>query len=296
LNLPSTVSSKQPVVRRLLAIAAPITIGRYVGTILRTVENLLVPNRIARYSGSAESGLSQFGALKGMALPLIFFPASFLSALSVLLIPELSSASAAHRDASIGRAVERTLRVTMLTAILIGAVFFVFADNIGILLYNSDEVGLYLRVLAPLTPVMYVESIVDGILKGLGEQMSSLRHSILDSAVRVVLILAVVPRFGMNGFLGIMVISNLLTSSLNTSRLFRVTAIRFQWGAWVFRPLLSVVFAAVITNALLRLPICQTVNGIIATITGTIGMCLLYVFALFLTGSIRLSDFRKHAE
>ena len=69
------------VVRQLFAIAAPITAGRYLNTALRTVENLLVPSSIARYCGSKEQGLSQFGALKGMALPLIFFPASFFSAL-----------------------------------------------------------------------------------------------------------------------------------------------------------------------------------------------------------------------
>lgn len=286
------VPVRASVVRRLLAIAAPITAGRYLGTVLRTVENLLVPSSIARYCGSKEQGLSQFGALKGMALPLIFFPASFLSALSTLLIPEISAANALHRTATIHRAIERTLHITLLSSVLIGTVFFAFSGEIGVLLYNSEEVGRYLAVLAPLTPIMYTESIVDGILKGLNQQVSSLKYSTLDSAVRIVLIVALVPFFGMNGFLLIMVISNVLTSFLNTHRLLKVTGVRMQWSRWVLRPLLGAGAAATVVLALLRLPLFTDLSGIVFTFLGILCVCGVYVALLFLLGCIRPSEWR----
>ncbi|MBQ9964498.1 MAG: polysaccharide biosynthesis protein [Clostridia bacterium] len=282
-----------PVVRRLLSIAAPITAGRYLNTALRTVENLLVPNSIARFTGSAERGLAQFGALKGMALPLVFFPASFLSALSTLLIPEISSANALHQHGKINRAIERTLQLTCLSSMLIGAVFFAFSQEIGLLLYNSEDVGLYLAVLAPLTPIMYAESIVDGILKGLGQQVSSLKYSVLDSALRIVLILFLVPRMGMNGFLLIMVLSNLLTSFLNMRRLLKVTTVTWRWGQFVVFPVLSAATAVTVTTLLLRLPIFLNVSSIVSTISGILCMCGLYVSLLFLLGCLRLSELRK---
>ena len=36
------------------------------------------------------------------------------------------------------------------------------------MLYQSEEIGFYLSILGPLMPFMYMESMVDGILKGLG--------------------------------------------------------------------------------------------------------------------------------
>lgn len=59
------VKQRHGVLYRLLAIAAPITAGRYLNTILRTIENILVPSTLAQYSGSKEKALSSFGALKG---------------------------------------------------------------------------------------------------------------------------------------------------------------------------------------------------------------------------------------
>ncbi len=281
-----------PVIRRLLTIAAPITAGRYLNTALRTVENLLVPQNIARFIGSAERGLSQFGALKGMALPLIFFPSSFLSALSTLLIPEISSANALHQHAKINRAIERTLHLTLLSSVLIGAIFFAFSHEIGILLYNSEDVGRYLAVLAPLTPIMYAESMVDGILKGLGQQVSSLKYSVWDSAIRIVLIVIVVPRMGMNGFLLIMVFSNLLTSFLNIRRLLKVTEVQWHWAQWIVFPLLSAATAVTATTLLLRLQIFSNLGSIVGTISGILCVCGIYVVLLFPLGCVRLLEFK----
>ena len=56
------------------------------------------------------------------------------------------------------------------------------------MLYQSEEIGFYLSILGPLMPFMYMESMVDGILKGLGEQLSSFRYTALDSVVRIALI------------------------------------------------------------------------------------------------------------
>lgn len=54
-----------------------------------------------------------------------------------------------------------------------GGLFTQFAKEIGLVLYQSEEIGFYLSILGPLMPFMYMESMVDGILKGLGEQLSS---------------------------------------------------------------------------------------------------------------------------
>ena len=104
-----TVNRQQTkgVVRKLLAIALPITAGRYLNSILRTIENILVPNCLTRYNSSKEQALSEFGMLKGMAMPLLFFPSSFLTSMSTLLIPEISEASALHQQERVERTCSR---------------------------------------------------------------------------------------------------------------------------------------------------------------------------------------------
>ena len=283
-------TAPSPVLRRLLNIAAPITAGRYLNTTLRTVENILVPNSIAVYIGSREIGLSQFGALKGMALPLIFFPASFLSAVSTLLMPEISSANTLHRKDAVNRAVCKTLRITLACSILIGTVFLVFSRELGELIYGSRDVAVFLRVLAPLTPIMYLESMVDGLLKGLNQQASSLRYSVADSSLRILLILLIVPKYGMGGFLFIMVISNLMTSFLNLNRLLKVTALHVPWERWVLRPVFGAVIASVSALFIVNIPIFDHTSGIIKTILGILCLCGGYIASLFITGSVTRSE------
>lgn len=285
-------SPQKGVLRKILSIAVPITAGRYLNSVLRTIENILVPDCLGKYTSSKETGLSQFGALKGMAMPLIFFPSAFLNALSTLLIPEISAANTLRQTDKVNRAVQRTLHLTLIASILISGVFLVFADQLGTLLYNSAEVGFYLKVLAPLTPIMYVESVVDGILKGLNQQVSSLKYSVADSAIRIVLIFFLVPIRGMEGFLFIMVLSNFLTAFLNIHRLLTITGVRIQWGQWIFKPLLAVSLAGSLA-ALLGKALPAQLPLVAGTIIGGGGLCLVYCALLPILGCVKREDLHR---
>ncbi len=238
----ATLSYRQ-LLRPLLSIAVPLTAGRYLSTALRTVENILVPARLTQFTHDNALSLAQFGAVKGMALPLLFFPAAFLITVSGLLIPELSDAYALGYKRQVARLSAGALQITCLGAILIGCLFTVLGRPLGQLLYHDDTVGLFLQVLGPLTPVMYLDSVATGMLKGLDEQVSSLWYSIADSAVRVVLIWTLLPHTGISGFLFVMLVSNLLTCLLSTRRLLEKSGTTIRWGRWILCPLLIAVLA-----------------------------------------------------
>ncbi|MBR2044137.1 MAG: oligosaccharide flippase family protein [Clostridia bacterium] len=220
----------------LLRIAAPLTAGRYGTTLLRTVENLIMPKALSRAGGHFARSLSIFGALKGMALPVLFFPSSLLGAFSALLIPEMSEALACNRRLSIRRNVERTLRLTLFMGLIFSGVFFFAGPRIGLLIYSDSDSGGIIKALAPLVPLFYLDSISDGILKGLDQQIFTFRNAIIDSALRIVLILIVVPRAGIEGFIYIMYLSNLLTCSLNVGRLIKITGARVRVAVEIIIP------------------------------------------------------------
>ena len=224
------------VVGRIVSISLPITAGRYLTTALRTAENLLVPQKLAAAGGSYDGALAAFGRLKGMALPILFFPGSFLSALSTLMVPEMSAAAASGDREGIRSAAKKTICITSELSMLIAGVFLVFSREIGVAVYRSEEVGVLLRCLAPLVPLMYLESVTDGILKGLDQQNSLFWYNVADSAVRIGLIYAIVPMSGMSGFLTVMVVSNVLTSTLCVGRLLRTAGMGIDAVGWFVRP------------------------------------------------------------
>ncbi len=278
------------VMTTLMGIALPITATRYLNTALHTVENLLVPSRLAQYTGSRAVALAQFGCLKGMAMPLLFFPSSFLSSLATLLIPEISEAVSLDHQEKVRRAVSRTLHLTLTGAILTGGVFYLYAMPLGRLFYHNDEVGYILRALAPLVPAMYVESMVDGILKGLNQQVSTLKYSLLDSALRLVLVVTVVPRTGMAGFLFVMTVSNVLVAVLNVNRLMTVTGMSFRWRQWVVAPTLAVVIAMWGSHTLQQNTVFAACPPLLAVGTGIVILCGIFLLLLYGCGCISRRD------
>lgn len=282
----------------LLGIAVPLTAGRYLSTALRTAENILVPARLTLFTHSDAMSLEQFGAVKGMALPLLFFPAAFLVTMSGLLIPELSDAHALGHTRQVTRLTKQAMHITCLGSILIGCLFTVFGRHLGQLLYNDDTVGLLLQILGPLTPVMYLDSVATGMLKGINEQVHSLWYSVADSAVRIALIWLLLPRFGITGFLFVMVVSNLLTCLLSTHRLLTKSHTAMQWMRWVLGPLFITVLVGGGWSALtytLHLSggwSCVIAGGAFISIAYTL---LLPLFGCFTSEDLKALTHRKQA-
>ena len=267
------------VLRKILHISVPITSGRYLNSLLRTGENILVPKNLAKYPLSGKNALSHFGMIKGMALPLLFFPSVILNSVSTLLIPEITEAVTRQNRLAIKRSSEKIIKFTMLCGVICGSLFFVGGEKIGLLVYNSKDIGILLKYLAPIVPLMYIDSICDGILKGLDQQSFTFKTAVSDSVIRIVLILLILPKMGINGFILIMYFSNLYTSLLNVGRLIKISKAKILILSDIFIPLLSSFAISFIINTILTLIKIQ--NNLVYIILLTVSSALGYIFILF---------------
>lgn len=236
---------------RLGKIALPLTAGRYLNSLLRTTENMLVPRALKRFSASGAMAL--FGMIKGMALPILFFPSVILNAASTLLVPEMSEAKERKLGGLVRCAVEEIIAGAAVVGILFSAIFAAGGYKIGMLLYKSADVGYLITALAPIVPLMYIDSLCDGLLKGLDQQKFTFRVSVGDSVMRIILILLFLERGGINAFLGIMYFSNLLTCMLNVRRLTKISGAAVNLKKTVIVPVLSAFTAALIVKFVLDL-------------------------------------------
>ena len=222
--------------RRLWNILLPIEGSRCLASGLSAAENMLVPACLALFCGARETALSQYGALKGMAIPVLFFPFSFITTMATLLLPEITEAHIRGHQKTLRHLLGRIVFLTNVVSVLAAGLFTIYARPLAQLLYQDAQVGLYIMVLGPAMPFMYLESMVDGILKGMGEQMSTFRYSLFDSTVRIVLVMFLLPRYGIKGFLFVMLCSNVTTCVLNVGRMVRTSGLKLDWWRWLFQP------------------------------------------------------------
>lgn len=209
-----------------LRIALPDAAGTCARSVLLTVEHLLIPKGFERSGEGSSAALSAYGSIHGMALPLLLYPSAVLTSLSALLIPELARRHEARDDCGISLCVERNLRRTLIFSCICACLFAAAAPTLSRAVYRSDEAVLYIRILAPLVPIMYTDTVTDGMLKGLDQQVYSMNYNIIDSAMCVILVAALLPRYSVKGYIFILYFSEILNFYLSLRRLLKVCEIK----------------------------------------------------------------------
>lgn len=225
-----------PVFQSILHIAVPVLLGSTLRSLLSSMENILIPRGLKKNGANEENSLAQYGVMQGMVMPILFFPSAFLSSLSILLVPELAEANAAGRQETIQKAAARTFRFTLAFSFFITSLLIVFADDLGMAFYKNEQAGQMLRIMAPIVPLMYLDSVVDGMLKGLDQQFYSMTYNFIDSVMRVLLIGTLVPIFGIKAYMAILFFSEIYNASLSINRLLKVTSLKVDVAGWILAP------------------------------------------------------------
>ena len=276
--------------KRLWEILWPVEGGRCLASALHTAENMLVPACLTIYlldAGGRSAAVAQYGNLKGMALPLLTFPFGLLGSLSVLLMPEITQAHIRGETGRLSALLDRMLRLTGYFSALAGAVFWVWGAAAARLFYGPDgaEAGFYLTVLGPAMPLMYLESMVDGAMKGIGEQKAAFRYSVWDAVLRIGGVAVLLPRYGMRGFLTVILLSSFYTCAANTGRLLLSSGPGHAFRRWLGAPLLAAAAAGAagrgVRRALAGFP-AQGLPGQLAVLTvgGTVTVLVFLLAAL----------------
>ena len=169
-------------------------------------------------------------------------------------------------------------RLTLLYSIPVTVIFIFFAKNICQALYHNDTAGIFLAVLAPVVPFMYLDSVVDGILKGLNEQTSYLIFNIIDSLIRVVLTYILLPKMGIKGMIIGIIVSELLNTLMSIARLIKVTEIKVNIIEWIVLPMIFIITPCMLVRFIsvhfaVEIVICLAVYGILLLLTKKKTVC-----------------------
>lgn len=168
--------------------------------------------------------------------------------------------------------VSRALGLSLVFGIGASSIFFAYAHELGMAIYQSGDAGLFIRFLAPLVIVMYTDSVTDFMLKGLNQQVHSMCYNIVDSAVSVMLLYLILPRCGVNGYVAVIFVTELLNAFLSINRLIVVTGFRIDIFRNIVLPIIVSVFCSYGTKLLLG---CETAPALVCCILLSVSSYLL---------------------
>ncbi len=210
-----------PLAGRLLRISLPLALSSYARTALSTLRHLLVPKALRRTGVGAARALEVYGTVGGMVLPVLTFASVFFTALADLLIPELTMAQVRRDRAGLEDTSGRMLRLCLLFSAAVALTLWCAGPALGTWLFRSTDAGELIRALSPLVIVMYLDTVVDGMLKGMGLQLDSMLINLADACLTLLAVWTLIPCFGIRAYIAIFYGSecfNFLLSFLRLSR------------------------------------------------------------------------------
>ena len=210
-----------PKLKELLKIALPDSVSSNLRSALVTVRQILIPKTLKQSGISDTNGMAAYGVVQGMALPVINFLSCIPGAFSGLIIPEIAECVAKDDKKRAERLMTKALRATLVFSVVVAVIIYIFAPFIGKKLYPNSNAAFYIRLLAPIIPVSYVDLTTDGILKGLGLQLDSMRFNIIEAAVCLSMVLVFVPKWSIWGYVAMIFAGEILNFGLSINRLRR---------------------------------------------------------------------------
>ncbi len=274
---------------RMFKIALPLAVSAYARTALNTLQNVLVPDGLRKSGSTSNEALSQYGIVQGMALPVVTFPQVLFASLSELIVPELTEEQVRGRGDRIASSANILLKLCYLFSAGVMGVFVCFADDLGNVLYSSEEVGIFIRTLAFLMPIMYMDSVTDGLLRGLGQQLYSMRVNIVDSLLSTVLIYTLLPKFAVYGYIFVLFASEIFNFILSMKKLTEVTEIHLDSSDFLL-PIIAAGGADNFTRLLIN--VLSVPTGTFFLICEAVVFTVIYAALLRLLSAVNMRELR----
>lgn len=287
------VSASPHLTKRMLGISLPIAFSAYLRSGLSTAEHALIPRGLRQSGENASGALSLYGVIHGMVFPLVLFPAALCQTFASLIVPELSELCAKYKTVRESRhikyIVSRAVKLGMLFSVFVAGIMATFSEELGYIVYENELCGRYIRIFSFLIPVMYLDTVVDGMLKGLGEQLASMRYNIIDAAVSVLLVILLLPRYGIYGYVFCVFATELLNATLSLARLIKVTGVRLDVLHGAALPLICAAGACALSNIAVRTTLSSPLP---LALIGTALSAALYIVLSLIVGAVSKEERR----
>lgn len=237
--------NERKIQKKLLHIALPVAFSAYVRSGLVTWEHMLIPWGLERSGSGRDLSLAAYGMIHSMVFPLVLFPSALTGAFAGLLVPEIAESQAQGDTARMNRITEKVLEAVLIFAIGTAGILMCFSYDLSGVIYPKANVGAYILMIAPLVPLMYLDTSVDALLKGMGEQFYCMIVNIIDSLLSVILVWLLLPKLGILGYIFTVYFTETLNATLSIVRLLHLRSVKTRLLRWVVQPLFCIVLSTV---------------------------------------------------
>ncbi len=170
-------AEKSPVLRELLRIAIPITMGSVLLSGTKVVDMTIMMHRLHHIGMTSYEANEIYGAYTTLAVPVFALIPSLITPISLVLIPKLSATLEGHDRNAEAAISEESIRLTVLFSMPASFGVLVFAEPILRLLFQNQESAIFMA--APLLSILGAAILFSGMITTTNAILQAYRHTVL---------------------------------------------------------------------------------------------------------------------
>ncbi|MBQ8685759.1 MAG: oligosaccharide flippase family protein [Clostridia bacterium] len=209
------LSSPERALKPLFTATLPITSVRASGSLVNSAVAVLLPAMLVRAGYQSADALELFGVVSGMAMPVLFIPATIIGSLSLVLVPELSEDFYRKNEARLYKNLERGIRVAFLVACVLLPFFYALGNRLGALAFSNLLAGEIISKGCVILLPMSLTMITTGMLNSMGFERQTFLYYFIGAAAMLLCILLLPSVCGVYAYVIGLGVSYVLTSLCN---------------------------------------------------------------------------------
>ncbi|MFD2169252.1 putative polysaccharide biosynthesis protein [Tumebacillus lipolyticus] len=274
---PSTVPNKV-VLRKILKISIPISLSSIVLPLSQMMDSFTITNLLMfGFDWTKEVATSEFGVYTARALRLIALPLSLAVAVGLSLMPAISEAIAQKNIKLRNDRVITAFRLTSLFAFPTAVGLYVLAGPIDIALFTDLKGADTIAAISWMAIFSSYELVCCYILQAMGFMYLPIRNMFAGLGLKLVLLLLLVPKFGILGAGIAAVIGYILSSGLNFAAVRRLAEIPMSYRSLIIKPLFASLVMGGVVWTITKIPLDVIIpwprveNLIVLILAGSVG-------------------------
>ena len=246
--------TNRQILKNVITIAMPMTIGALLGAINKNVDSMTVVRSLRTFL-TEEQAQIQYGILSGKVETLVTFPYSFNMAFATALVPALASAKASGNMKTAKKRLSFSLLITILISLPCSIGMIIFAEPILKLLFPNASSGAFIFQLSAMSIVFVtIEQNIVGALQGIGKTFVPILSIFVGAIIKLFVNLTLVninpDRFILGGVAGAAfgtLLCHIVSMIINTYILRKYIKFDFKISKCVIKPIIAVILMAIIS-------------------------------------------------
>lgn len=173
-------------IKDVFSIGIPTTASRIIGSIGFFFEPIILTYVLIKIGYTNDFIVTEYGILNGYIMPLVLLPSFFTQAISQALIPSISKAHSKKNYDYINKRVKLAIFLSLLIGVPATIIFELWPEIPLNFIYNTNIGINYLKVLAPICLIHYIQAPLTACLQAMGKAKEAMNGTLAGTIIRII--------------------------------------------------------------------------------------------------------------